>query len=441
MVYVTNFAVKERYSYLSGLGAYHSSEALKGANHPVINTPQKPPFGLRTERLSGTAFTAPRAQNLQTWMYRTTSSLVHDEFLPYGEAPDVPSNMSPNGYFWPNIAVAKDSDWTQQKLLARNGDPAAKHGTAIWVFSVTKDMAPQTVMSSLDGDLLIIPQVGALDIQTELGKMLVRQNEVAVIPRGLRHRVELASAHARGFVCELFQGHWALSELGPIGSTGLANVRDFEIPVAYYDGILDGDIARANNVEWTIISRMTGRLWSCTQDHTPFDVAGWHGTYYPFKYDLAKFCVLGNALFDEHDPSLYSVMSASSGDQPGAAAVDFLIIPPRWQVADGLWLPYYHRNTHSEFFGPIINKQDPEFPPNKTSDFRPFAAGLHGMLTAHGAAEEDFQNAIKADLKPAMLQNDGVTIFLLETEKPLYLSDWADKAAVKNQSGKPRPKI
>lgn len=417
------------------------SEAFQGAVSQVNNSPQKPPFGLRTERLSGTSFTAPRSKNLQTWMYRASSSLFHSEFVPYEDAPDAPTHMSPNGYMWPSFPVEEGCDWVQQKLLARNGDPAAKHGTAIWIFSITKDMSPHTVISSLDGDSLIIVQAGAIDIQTEFGKLLVRQNEVAMIPRGLRYRVTLATQSARGYVCELFQGHWDLPELGPIGSTGLANVRDFQVPVACFDMTLDGDNARANDAEWTIISRMNGRLWSCTQDHTPFDVAGWHGTYYPFKYDLARFCVMGNVLYDEHDPSLYAVLSASTGDNPGASAVDFLILPPRWQATDAFWLPYYHRNTHSEFFGPIINKQDPEFPLNKGLDFRPFAAGLNGTMTTHGAAEQDFQKARDADLKPAMLQNDGISVFLLETEKPLFLSEWAAKGAVKNFGHEPRPKI
>jgi len=194
--------------------------------------------------------------------------------MPYGDPPLVPSHMSPNGYMWPSLPVEEGQDWTQQKLLARNGDPANKRGTAIWIFSVTKNMQPQTVFSSLDGDSLIIVQAGALDVQTELGKLLVRQNEIAVIPRGLRYRVTLASPHVRGYVCELFQGHWDLPELGPIGSTGLANVRDFQIPVACFDGTIDGDVARGNDAEWTILSRMNGQLWSCSQDHTPFDIVG-----------------------------------------------------------------------------------------------------------------------------------------------------------------------
>ena len=148
-------------------------------------------------------------------------------------------------------------------------------------------MLPNIAFSSLDGDALIIPQSGALDIQTELGKLLVRQNEICVIPRGIRYRVTLAPGTeqpCRGYICELFQGHFRLPELGPVGSTGLANVRDFQIPTASFDGNLQGGVATPNDEEYTIISRQAGRLWHCTQNHTPFDVAAWHGTFYPYKY-------------------------------------------------------------------------------------------------------------------------------------------------------------
>jgi homogentisate 1,2-dioxygenase len=185
---------------------------------------------------------------------------------------------------WPSFPSTPNTDWLQQRLLAKNGDAASKKGVSIWLFSIDKDMSPRTAFSSLDGDVLIIPQAGTLDIQTELGKMLVRQNEIAVIPRGVRYRVTLPAGPARGYVAELHEGHYRLPDLGAIGSTGLANVRDFQIPKAYFEGKLEGDRAVPTaDEDWTVVSRLAGRLWSCTQDHTPFDVAAWHGTNYPVK--------------------------------------------------------------------------------------------------------------------------------------------------------------
>ncbi|KAH8681602.1 homogentisate 1,2-dioxygenase [Xylariales sp. PMI_506] len=438
---VTDFHVKDEYKYLEGFGAYHQSEAIPGANPPVNNSPQKLAFGLRTERISSSSFTAPRDHNLQTWMYRVTSSLRHDPFVPYkGEGvPKKPSHLSPNSYLWPRFPVDPEADWLSQKLLAQNGDPATKTGVAIWLFSIAKDMQSNTAFSSLDGDVLIVPQSGAIDIQTELGKLLVRQNEICVIPRGIRYRVTLPAGPARGYICELFQSHFRLPDLGAMGSTGLANIRDFQIPTAFFDGQLKGDVAVANDTEWTIISRQAGRLWEAKQDHTVFDVAGWHGTSYPYKYDLSRFCVMGNLLFDEHDPSLFTVLSAPSYREPGVNVADFAIIPERWMVAeDTMWLPYFHRNTMNEFYAPIVKAQNPKHPLNRGQQFRPFVAGLHGSMTTHGAIEDDFQTARNRSTAPEKVNADGLTIMLLETEIPLQLSDWAAESCLQPADAKPR---
>lgn len=366
-----------------------SSECLAGAVPLVNNTPRKPAYGLRTERLSGTAFVAPRDHNLQTFMYRVASSLDHEPFEPLdSEAPESPKFLSPNSHIWPHLPVDEGADWVSaQRLLARNGDPSTKTGVGLWIWSVSQDMKPRMAFASIDGDLLIIPQAGALDIQTELGKLLVRQNEIAVIPRGVRYRVTLPAGPARGYCCELFQGHFRLPELGPVGSTGLANVRDFQIPIAHFDGFVRDNVAAANDTgtSHTIVTRQNGRLWECTQLHTPFDVVGWHGTNYPYKYDLARFCVMGNLLFDEHDPCLYTVLTAPANGEPGNAVVDFAIIPPRWMVAEDTFrLPYFHRNTMCEFFAPVINSQEESYPFNGGAAFRPFGAGLHGSNVVHG---------------------------------------------------------
>ncbi len=388
---------------------------------------------------------------MHTWLYRITTSLQCDEFTPFDRtsespSPPAPTHITPNSYLWPNMPVEDGATWIQQKLIGRNGDPQKKLGVAIWVFSVTKDMPANEAFSSLDGETLIVPQSGALDIQTEVGKLLVRQNEIAVIPRGVRCRVTLIDDRpARGYIFELCEGHFQLPVLGVIGSTGLANVRDFQVPVAYFDGstIDDGEggqIAKTTDDEdWRIISRLNGQLWACTQDHTPFDVVAWHGTCYPYKYDLARFCVMGNTLFDHHDPSLFTVLTAPSYSKaPGTAVLDFAIVPPRWQVAkDSLWIPYYHRNVMQEFYFPIIYEQSPDFPFNGGHKFRPFGCGLNGSMAAHGSPEHQYLQATKIDTtKPTKLDADGVMIALLETEQPLCLSEWAFQSSMKNFNGK-----
>ena len=373
-------------------------------------------------------------------MYRASSSLHHSTLEPYGEESASATHYTPNSYLWPQLPRQQDSDWLSQKLLAKNGDPMTKTGLAIWLFSLERDMDAQTAFASLDGDCLIIPQAGALDIQTELGHLLVRQNEIAVIPCGIRYRVLLPAGPTRGYICEIYQGHFQLPELGAIGSTGLANVRDFQVPTAFFDGAVDDGKAVANDAQWSIVTRQNGRLWKCEQDHTPFDVAAWHGTNHPYKYDLGRFCVMGNMLFDEHDPSLYVVMTVPTNREVGTAVVDFAIIPPRYSVAeDTLWIPYYHRNTMTEFFGPIVNSQDPAFPFNKTKTFAPFVAAMNGPMKTHGATDDEHHDATTQDLTPRKVMNEGLSMFLLETENPLYLTDWATKAAAINPFTK-RPK-
>ncbi|KAI5920938.1 homogentisate 1,2-dioxygenase [Camillea tinctor] len=458
MAPVTNFAVKDTNTYLEGFGSYHQSEAVPGACPKVNNSPQRPPFGLRTERISGSSFTSPRGKSYHTWLYRINGSLIHGDFTPLEEdteSPDKsrPQHLTPNAYKWPQFPLEEQADWLGQKLLARNADPQSKTGTAIWIFSVTKDMSMNTAFCSLDGETLIVPHTGALDIQTELGRLLVRQNEFAVIPSGIRYRVTLPEGRpCRGYICELFQGHWELPNLGVIGSTGLANIRDFQIPTAHFDGevVEDGNggrIAKANNNieahgDWTIISRLSGRLWSCNQDHTPFDVVAWHGTCYPYKYDFARYCILANAMFDEHDPSLYTVLTAPAyGSAPGTAVVDFAIVPPRWQMAeDTFWPPYYHRNTMQEFVGTVVNEQSSDSPLNDGSKFHPFGAATLSRFTPHGPTESEFVAARSLDtMTPQKVQTDGFFYIVLETEKPWYLTDWAYQNAVKNFNGKGNP--
>lgn len=422
---VTPFAVQEKYTYLEGFGNYHHSEAFPGANPIGMNSPQKPALGLLTERISGSSFTAPRDHNLQTWLYRTVSSLSHSEYTLYGTEDSTTGHITPNSYLWPSFQTS-DDDWTSQRLLSSTGDANTKTGLAIRLYAISKDMQPNTVFSSLDGDMLIIPQAGgSLDIQTELGKLLVRPNEIAVIPRGVRHRITLPNGPTRGYICELFQGHFRLPELGPIGSCSLANQRDFQIPTAIYDGKLEADIAVPNRgSDWTIISRMASKLWSCTQDHTPFDVAGWHGTFYPYKYDLGRFSILGSILFDHPDPSIFTVLTAPSNREPGTSVVDFAIIPPRWNMMeDTYWPPYYHRNTMSEFSGPIVYDQAHEW--HKEHSFKPYGAQLNGTMTAHGPSKEVHQAARESDLKPKKVGMEGLTIFLLETECPMRVQNWA----------------
>ncbi|SPO06595.1 related to homogentisate 1,2-dioxygenase [Cephalotrichum gorgonifer] len=445
--YITYFSLKEKYTYLNGLGNLHQSEAFPGSIPLVNNHPQHPPFGLRTEKISGTALTAqPRSNNLWTYLYRARPSYDHETFEPYKHHletanPSPPKHLTPNSYVWPTFEIEK-GDWTVQHLLGGTGSATEKVGMAVWLFHLDRDMPPQTAFSSQDGEALIVPQVGALDIQTEFGNLLVRQNEVAVIPRGVKYRVTLPEGrHARGYVLELYQGHFRLPDLGIIGSTGLASARDFEIPTAYFEGELvsqgDDQVAVPNNGpgKWTIISRLGTKLWAATQGATPFSVAGWQGTLYPYKYDVKRFNYIGNLNFDHADPSVFVILTAPAfGKQPGTAVVDFAAVGPRWNPPEKtLWIPWYHRNTASEFVFPIISEQDSTSPLNTGGKFGPWGAWLNSNMVAHGSNDGEYAEwQAKDTSKPEKLQDGGITAGIFETENALLLTDWAFKSAQKN---------
>ncbi|KAL7790655.1 homogentisate 1,2-dioxygenase [Trichoderma afarasin] len=441
MRYTTDFSVKEKYTYHDGLGNHHQSEAFPGAVAFVNPYPQQAPYGCRTEKISGTAFVAPRAENLHTYTYRSQSSYDHSQFKPWHHEletanPAQPTKFTPNGYWWSDFASVSEGDWTEQHLLGSNGNARQKNGVALWVFKLTKDMKPHTVFSSQDGEALIVPQSGAMDITTELGRLLVRANEFAVIPRGIRYRVALVDGKpCRGYIWELYQGHFRLPELGIVGSVGLANPRDFQIPTAFFDGeVIDGiAVANNGNSPWTIITRLDTKLWSCTQDSTPFNVASWQGTLYPYKYDMMRFNSFSNAAFDHHDPSLYCVLQARAfGKEPFTAVLDFALAGPRWEATeDTLRVPWYHRNTMSEVIFPVIN--DPALPFNGGTKFGPFAGWMNAAMVPHGQTEEEYQLYLNQDTsKPVKLQDDGISVTVFETECPLVLSEWAYNTAEKN---------
>jgi homogentisate 1,2-dioxygenase len=323
-------------------------------------------------------------------------------------------------------------DWISSlRLIAQAGEPSTKTGLGYLAYAATEDMAPQTAFFSSDGDFLVVPQAGTLDIQTELGNLLVRQNEIAVLPRGIRYRVTLPDGPARGYICELYQGHFQLPDLGPLGSCSLANARDFQIPIAQFEGSVENGTATCASSDWVIVTKFGGKLFGCAQNHTPFDIAAWHGTYYPYKYDLARYSVVGSILFDHPDPSIFTVLTAPSHREPGTAVVDFAIFPPRWLVMeDTYWPPYFHRNAMSEFAGAILNDQDITTEPGDVT-FRPFAATLNSAMVPHGMDKKTHEDARSRELKPEKVGDEGFMVFMFESEAMMSVADWALQGAYK----------
>ncbi|KAG0737464.1 hypothetical protein G6F57_012714 [Rhizopus arrhizus] len=408
------------YEYMNGFGNHFSSEALPDALPKGQNTPQKCPYNLYAEQLSGTAFTVPRTHNQRSWLYRIRPSVVHAPFKPYGLSNLLVSKfggddvlITPTQIRWNPFDLPKDDEKVNfiqgLKSLAGAGDPACRSGLAVHIYTANTDMG-KTAFYNSDGDFLIVPQQGTLDIYTEFGKIKASPNEIVVIQRGVRYSVSLADGNSRGYVLEVFGAHFELPDLGLIGANGLANPRDFMTPTASFE--------KEDNVEWEIITKFNGKLFSAKQSHTPFDVVAWHGNYAPYKYNLANFCTINSVSFDHIDPSIFTVLTAKS-DTPGVAIADFVIFPPRWAVTENTFrAPYFHRNCMSEFMGLIAGDYD-----GKADGFLPGGGSLHSIMTPHGPDAAVFEAASSAELKPVYV-GKGNQAFMFETSFMLSLTHW-----------------
>ncbi|MFK8845729.1 homogentisate 1,2-dioxygenase [Streptomyces sp. Ac-502] len=405
----------EGLAYSSGFGNEHSSEAVTGALPVGRNSPQRAPLGLYAEQLSGSAFTEPRAHNRRTWLYRVRPSAAHPAFTRTDNgalrgAPFTETAPDPNRLRWnPLPAPEAPTDflaglWT----LGGNGDATQRTGMAIHLYHANASME-RRVFSDADGELLIVPEHGGLLIRTELGLLRAEPGHVALIPRGVRFRVELLDATARGYVCENYGQPFQLPDLGPIGANGLANARDFLAPTAAYED---------EEGSFEIVNKFCGNLWKATYDHSPLDVVAWHGNHVPYVYDLRRFNVIGSISYDHPDPSIFTVLTSPS-DTPGLAGVDFVVFAPRWLVGEDTFRPpYFHRNVMSEYMGLVEGAYDA-----KAEGFVPGGGSLHNMMSAHGPDRETFDRASAAELKPQKI-DDGLA-FMFETRWPVTLTGQA----------------
>lgn len=380
--------MSQNLSYQSGFGNHFSTEAVAGALPLHRNSPQKAPLGLYAEQLSGTAFTAPRGSNRRSWLYRMQPAAVHQPFRRIADGRLVAAfgevDTPPNQLRWDPLPVpSQPTDFVQGLFtMAGNGDPYQQTGCAIHLFAANRSMENRYFYSA-DGELLIVPQMGRLRFATELGLIDVEPQEIVVIPRGVRFRVELRDPEARGYVCENFGALFRLPDLGPIGSNGLANPRDFLSPCAAYED---------KREPCELIAKFMGHLWAADMDHSPLDVVAWHGNYAPYKYDLRHFNTIGSVSYDHPDPSIFLVLQSQS-DTPGVDTIDFAIFPPRiLAMQDTFRPPWFHRNVASEFMGLVAGVYDA-----KAEGFMPGGASLHNCMTGHGPDAGTFEKASAAD--------------------------------------------
>jgi homogentisate 1,2-dioxygenase len=391
--------------YQSGFCNQFATESIPGALPQGRNSPQLPPLRLYPELLSGSAFTAPRHENLRTWLYRRQPSVVSGRYKPYeqslwttGAAGGI--SAPPDPLRWSPFTVPEQpTDFVDGlRTLAANGDVDTQTGMASHVYLANRSMECRALVNA-DGEMLLVPQQGRLVVTTEMGVLDVRPGEIVLIPRGVVFKIDLPDGPSRGYVCENYGAHFRLPELGPIGSNGLANPRDFQAPVA---------ATEVENSGYEIIRKAGGKLWTAPQIQTPFNVVAWQGNLTPCKYHTANFMVIGSISFDHPDPSIFTVLTSPS-DTPGTANCDFVIFPPRWLVMEDTFRPpWYHRNLMSEFMGLVYGQYDA-----KPEGFKPGGASLHNSMVPHGPDEESYDRATGADLKPQKLE--GTLAFMFET--------------------------
>jgi homogentisate 1,2-dioxygenase len=404
-------------NYLSGFGNQFATEAVAGALPVGRNSPQRAPHGLVAELLSGSAFTAPRADNRRTWMYRRLPSVVVGSFTPLalpwwktGAAGGV--EVAPNPLRWhaqpvPAAEVEPLDFIDGLRTVVVNGDADAQTGVAAHLVFANRSMARRAFVNA-DGEMLLVPQSGRFTLTTELGVLELGPGEVALLPRGLVFSVGV-DGPASAYVCENYGAAFRLPELGPIGSNGLANARDFLSPVAAFDD---------SSGPFEIVKKFGGSFWRATQPHSPFNVVAWHGNLAPCKYDTAHFMTIGSISFDHPDPSIFTVLTSPS-DTPGTANCDFVIFPPRWLVMEDTFRPpWYHRNLMSEFMGLVHGQYDA-----KPQGFKPGGASLHNCMVPHGPDAEAFDKASNTALAPHKL--DNTLAFMFESRWRFRATAWA----------------
>jgi homogentisate 1,2-dioxygenase len=393
-------------AYLSGFGNGFETEALPGALPIGRNSPQRCAYGLYAEQLSGSPFTAPRASNERSWLYRIRPTLQHwgpcrqADLGLWRTAPAHEVDVPIGPMRWDPLPLPEtpQSFLEGVRTMTTAGDAGAQAGMGAHIYLITRSMVDEYFYDA-DGELLFVPQEGALRLWTEFGIIDIGPGELAVIPRGVKLRVELRDGPARGYLCENYGGAFTLPERGPIGANCLANPRDFLTPVAAYE---DRDVPSRMFVKWG------GALWTADLDHSPLDVVAWHGNYAPYKYDLRRFSPVGPILFDHADPSIFTVLTSPS-ETPGTANVDVVVFPDRWAVAENTFRPpWYHMNVMSEFMGLVYGRYDA-----KPQGFVPGGCSLHNTMLPHGPDVDAFEAASTADLHPHKLE--ATLAFMFET--------------------------
>ncbi|KFA72669.1 hypothetical protein S40288_03357 [Stachybotrys chartarum IBT 40288] len=410
------------YAYQVGFGNRFATEALPGVLPSACNTPQRCKYDLISEQLNGTPFVSPRASLLHAWLYRIQPSVAHRPFKKLPRNPDLQATFTPlnpeveftpQDRGWDKLPLPVNSEIVDfvdgLKTIGGHGDPTIKEGVAVHMYAANASMKNRAFCNN-DGDMLILPQEGRLDIQTEFGRLMVRPGELFVVQAGLRFSVQLPDGIGRGYIQEVYGSHYELPELGPIGSNGMALPRDFEYPVACFD---------IDTSKWEIVVKLVGDLFVYEQDHTPYDVVAWHGNYAPYKYAMEKFINSATVDRDQSDPSIYCVLTAKS-KIPGIALSDFLVFTPKWSVTRNTFRPpYYHRNVATEMMGMMYGTWG-----GSATNLMPGGLTYEPSYMPHGETYERWKEATLADLQPQRM-GENVMAFMMHISGHCSLTRYA----------------
>ncbi|MEO1105222.1 MAG: homogentisate 1,2-dioxygenase, partial [Pseudomonadota bacterium] len=234
-VHATDFVVaksraKYNEGYMPGFGNDFETEAIEGALPIGQNSPQRCPYGLYAEQLSGSPFTAPRATNQRAWLYRMRPTVRHiGEMSPralphFRSAPTLGESALPLAPMrWDPAPIPADAGTFLEgiRTIATGGDVMTQVGFAVHTYAVTASMDDE-VFFNCDGEMLIVAEVGALRFFTEFGIIDIAPGEIAVMPRGVKFKVLVGEEPARGYICENYGARFTCPERGPIGANCLA---------------------------------------------------------------------------------------------------------------------------------------------------------------------------------------------------------------------------
>lgn len=398
---------------LCGALGVNESEALAGALPRRQNTPRPAPLGLYPELVNLTPFTTHRADNLRLWLYRIRPSFSHGPIVPLPSARFATelTDVEPNRTRWRPMEQPSDRTDFLDGLATLGGSGSPLHGAgfAVHLYSANADMADRS-FANIDGDVLIVPQSGVLDVRTELGWLRAEPGTVVMIPRAIKFAV--GTSGSRGWMLEVFGSRLKLPERGPLGSNGLADARHLRAPVASFED---------RECEHQFVSKVGGNLFSTTFEHSPFDVVAWHGTIAPFTYDLSLFNAFGTMNFDHPDPSIHTVLTAALDDH-GRAVADFVVFPGRWEVAEHTFRPpSMHRNAASEINCVVRD-------PAPGSGYDPGVTFLTPLLTGHGISTKSYDAVLAQpdDIaeKPRRIPDESLWI-MFESALPFRPTAWA----------------